>query len=494
MEQKMAAPGSFCGMSYGKVDKLPVDDLLYKQKIRAAVEILKPKPSPYPLVRMGGDQDGAYLIPDDLAGIDACFSPGVEYRKYFEDDLAHLYNIKSHMCDYSTDIDKLTTPMIPGLQTFRKCWLDVDNAPDSVSLENWIAEQSPDPRKDLILQIDIEGAEYRNILKSSDAVLGRFRIISMELHWLDQMLTRDAFDEIIFPFFQKLDAQFVCVHAHPCNFGAEFTAPGTNANLSNAMELTFLRKDRLAGVDPSKLLIPLIPHPFDVMNCRWRPPIFLNDAWLDGPRPLPSRIKMLEEELIYEKQKSATDLSESLEAATSLILRSVQTGKEAGKSEGVQKYAFEPLEEVAAGRNYVLSSVDGGSIAGTVPHETPGYFFHTQSGPKQFITIDLGKVRKIKKLAVGNRLDGCFYRARSLFAILHTKPGFDQGKVYALETTEEFLRGAAPIVKTIEPAVEARYVTICSPLVTILHLSQIEVFAEPQSAAWGDARPAAVAS
>jgi len=32
------------------------------------VEFLKPKPCPVPLVRIGGNRDGAYLVPDDLAG------------------------------------------------------------------------------------------------------------------------------------------------------------------------------------------------------------------------------------------------------------------------------------------------------------------------------------------------------------------------------------------------------------------------------------------
>lgn len=46
-------------------------------KTIATVFVMRPKPSPVPLVRIGGDWDGAYLVPDDLAGVAACFSPGV---------------------------------------------------------------------------------------------------------------------------------------------------------------------------------------------------------------------------------------------------------------------------------------------------------------------------------------------------------------------------------------------------------------------------------
>ena len=66
--------------------------------------ILKPKPCPYPLIRIGGKSDGAYLVPDDLEGIDSCFSPGVCNSKRFEDHLAKEYAIKSYMCDFSSDL------------------------------------------------------------------------------------------------------------------------------------------------------------------------------------------------------------------------------------------------------------------------------------------------------------------------------------------------------------------------------------------------------
>jgi hypothetical protein len=90
-----------------------------RQNIMAAFEIMKPKPSPYPLVRIGGESDGAYLVPDDLVGISACFSPGVNNRKEFEDQLTNEYNIMSHMCDYTSDPTQFRTPLILGKQTFR---------------------------------------------------------------------------------------------------------------------------------------------------------------------------------------------------------------------------------------------------------------------------------------------------------------------------------------------------------------------------------------
>jgi hypothetical protein len=144
---------------------------------------MKPKPCPVPLIRVGGDKDGAYLLPDDLQGIKACFSPGVNNFKNFEDELLEKFGIISHMCDFSSDVEKFKTPLQPG-QTFKKKWLDVDDKKDSISLNEWVTELEPDSNQDLLLQMDIEGAEYRNILNTSESILQRFRIIVIELHGL----------------------------------------------------------------------------------------------------------------------------------------------------------------------------------------------------------------------------------------------------------------------------------------------------------------------
>ena len=139
-------------------------------------EFLTPKPSPCKLIRLGGNRDGAYLLPDDLGGITACFSPGVKNKKDFEDELANSYAIPSHMCDKSSDSELFRTPLIKRKQTFRKVWLDIQNADDAVTLSSWIAQDAP-AKGDLLLQMDIEGAEYRILLDAAPEVLSRFRII-----------------------------------------------------------------------------------------------------------------------------------------------------------------------------------------------------------------------------------------------------------------------------------------------------------------------------
>ena len=130
------------------------------RKILSILETMRPKPSPFEFVRVGGAGDGAYLVPDDLEKISACFSPGVNNRKTFEDELTNKYDITCHMCDYSSDIDKINTSLITGKQTFDKLWLEPDTNPDSISLSNWVEKYGCQYNNSLLLQMDIEGAEH----------------------------------------------------------------------------------------------------------------------------------------------------------------------------------------------------------------------------------------------------------------------------------------------------------------------------------------------
>ena len=52
------------------------------------------------LIRLGNNGDGGYLVPDDLNGIEACFSPGVADNVNFEKALAKK-KISSYLLDKS---------------------------------------------------------------------------------------------------------------------------------------------------------------------------------------------------------------------------------------------------------------------------------------------------------------------------------------------------------------------------------------------------------
>ena len=70
--------------------KRSTDDL----ELKKFFSMINPVVTDKELIRIGDYSDGGYLIPDDLDGIEVCFSPGVSTEASFELELTN-YKIKS---------------------------------------------------------------------------------------------------------------------------------------------------------------------------------------------------------------------------------------------------------------------------------------------------------------------------------------------------------------------------------------------------------------
>ena len=139
------------------------------------IQKLRPYSCGPKLIRVGGAGDGAYLIPDDLDGIEYCFSPGVNTVSDFENDLANR-GIRSFMADYSVDGPPLNRPEF----CFEKKFLGASDHDHYFTLSTWKNKYLHDYSGDLILQMDIEGAEFEVILNMPDDLLAQFRIMAIE--------------------------------------------------------------------------------------------------------------------------------------------------------------------------------------------------------------------------------------------------------------------------------------------------------------------------
>jgi hypothetical protein len=447
-------------------------------KTIATVFVMRPKPAPVPLLRIGGEWDGAYLVPDDLGDVAACFSPGVNNWKTFEDELVNVHGIACHMCDHSSDVEAFATPLIEGRQTFLKKWLDVTGATDSIALADWVAMRAPGTA-DLLLQMDIEGAEYRNLLGTPDDVLRRFRIVVLELHGLEAALDPDRFEERLGPLLRKLDRHFLCVHAHPNNCCGEVMLPGTGMNLPRVIELTFLRRDRFPATADRAWPTPVLPHPLDIRrNVDAQPPLFLNHAWSDAPAEA-TRIKRLEDELDYYRS-GCQRLQE--DSWTLDRIYAIGQGFARAMAATAGRPDREPAE-VALGKRYRLSSSYGGyPVAGVVADSTP-FFFHTGFGVAEGITIDLAAEHEITSIVVGNRTDICQSRGRYLFYSVHAAAEPDRTSGLPLAIGRSFWEGSGGSIETVVPQLRGRYVTIFTPEHTAVHLSSVRIHGVPTGAA-----------
>ena len=437
------------------------------------MQFMVPKPAPYSLIRLGGDGDGAYLLPDDLIGVTACFSPGVANRKDFEDELLKAHGIVSHMADFTSDEDKFRTPLIGG-QSFRKKWLDTNGSSDSVSLEEWVDELEPNPEDDLILQMDIEGAEYRNLLGAPDHILKRFRIIILELHGLGAAQRAEDFEKELGPLINRLSLFFKCVHAHPNNCCGEFILHETGQNFPNIIELTLLRADRLEFPGKERLVPVALPHPLDIVrNVKHKPPIVLNEAWLNGAARGPeSRLKIATDELDFLRWERSHKERQYENAVQHLFEISQKlTGR--GVSRGTK--TRDGLQELARGKRFILSSAYSGyELVGKVNKKKP-FFFHTHFGINERITIDLGSQFRLFELRIFNRTDMCLDRARVLFYCVHDRltPKLETSAPVWID--RDFVTSPTTLSVTPLGGKVGRYISIYSPLETALHLSSIEL-------------------
>lgn len=250
-------------------NKIWIEKATRQSELAAFIKKLKPTPTPEGLKRFGPARDGGYLMPDDLEGVIACISPGVSLECGFDEEIASR-GIDVIMTDASVEGPPSQNPRFRFMRKF----VDITSTPQTVHINELchlgaLAHSSGD----LILQMDIEGAEYRVLASMSDNLLKRFRIMVIEFHGLDQLFSRFAFS-FIKPIFEMLTTHHRVVHIHPNN--CSLTAKHASLSIPPTMEFTFYRNDRGATGSVRTLAYP---HPLDADNVPSLPPIVLPDCW-----------------------------------------------------------------------------------------------------------------------------------------------------------------------------------------------------------------------
>ena len=240
--------------------------------VNATIALLLPRPYNGEIVRIGGNSDGAYVLPEGaIRGLSASISPGVSEEIDFDLHLG-LLGIHSYMYDASVTCPTRLTDM----QHFEKLFIDTYNSGNTKTLTNIINEVSEQHTRDLLLQMDIEGAEYRCLQATDVGKLGRFRVIVLEFHDLDLFLSNDLYCRYwIRPILKKLRVNHDVFHVHANNYGHLTEVHGTQ--IPNVLEVTYLRRDHW----PSQNQKPVDTRVLDIQNRSDRPPLELYSPWFD---------------------------------------------------------------------------------------------------------------------------------------------------------------------------------------------------------------------
>jgi hypothetical protein len=255
-------------MAIGKLlERGWVPPIAPEEGIHALLRAMRPRTTSKQLLRIGGEMDGGYLVPDDLDGVRYCFSPGVADTSTFEVDLA-ARGIESFMADYSVGGPAVQSEMFH----FEKRYLGARTDQIFTTLKDWIERSVPKDSGDLILQMDIEGSEYDVIFDTPEDVWKRFRIVVMEIHDLNAVFSPLGL-RIVSLCMNKLLRIFDVVHIHPNN--SQGAVKRRDLEIPNLLEVTFLRKDR---IDESRFT-GNFPHALDRRNVPELQDLVLPECW-----------------------------------------------------------------------------------------------------------------------------------------------------------------------------------------------------------------------
>lgn len=231
-----------------------------------ALADLQPYTTDKPLIRFGGEGDGGYMLPDDLDGLEGSYSPGVNEEISYDLAMA-ARNIPGFLIDASIDCP---SPLPKGA-TFDPLFLGEKTEGTFISLQDWVNRYSPDSNN-LIMQMDIEGAEYDSLLAAPDETLLQFRIIAIEFHKLHHLVRPKSLAKMAATF-AKMAKHFVPVHIHPNNVCPPVSVAGKL--IPPLVEVTYLRRDHVKEMKETTQF----PHPLDAANVPSRPDYPMPPIW-----------------------------------------------------------------------------------------------------------------------------------------------------------------------------------------------------------------------
>lgn len=235
--------------------------------LRGLIQRLHPVHSGTGFLRLGRQGDDGYVVPDDIAGIAACWSAGVGRDSSFEADCADR-GMEVFLTDGSVEGPAQSHP---GFR-FTKAFVGASDTATTRTLASWMAAARHVAQQDQLLKLDVEGAEYEVLLSTPQELLANFRVIIIEFHQLDLLWSAPLF-RLARAAISKLLQSHACVHIHPNNHDG--VLHHRRIDLPPTMEFTFLRRDRLP---PSPGWRSDFPHPLDHDNTPGQP-LVLPPCW-----------------------------------------------------------------------------------------------------------------------------------------------------------------------------------------------------------------------
>ncbi len=248
-------------------------DIDYYIKLKKLLRI--EKLADCPLIRIGDmNKDGGYIMADDFEPGGIAYSFGISNDVSWDTIMAR-YNYDIFMYDHT--INKLPSDN-ENFHYFKEgiSGHDMENYPTK-SLKYFINRNGHNKTKNLILKMDVEGAEWE-FLETVDAkTLKQFDQIVFELH----NIVKPSGGNKILESLEKLNKTHCLIHLHGNNSGVILKVGDTV--FPDVLEATYVNRDKYYTFEDNLIVLPTaldkpndIGRP-DIIMGLWNTPITFNN-------------------------------------------------------------------------------------------------------------------------------------------------------------------------------------------------------------------------
>lgn len=195
----------------------------------------------YNFKRIGKNNDGGYVMLDDFDDVNVAYSFGVGA------DISWEKAIAEHKIDVFSYDHTIPYPPATALGVhWKKIGVGGQNSIDEnkFTLNTILKNNNHTSNSDMILKMDIEGAEYDVIENTNFEVLNLFKQITLEYHYL----LEESMENRVISSFEKMNVSHVPVWVH-ANNGGRLGIADNGIKIPDTLEVTFANINRYNFTD-----------------------------------------------------------------------------------------------------------------------------------------------------------------------------------------------------------------------------------------------------
>lgn len=197
-------------------------------------------------VRIGGPNDGGYVMANDFDGVEVCYSIGVGPQVIWDEAMAGR-NMDIYQYDHTVEAVPAEHPRFHYAKLGIGPNLD---DPDLITLEKMLEDNGHAKSARMILKMDVEGAEWDVLDGMRSNTLGRFDQLIVEFHGLE-FLGQESFLLRADRTFRNIAHTHVPIHIHGNNYAGMEVVKGIP--VPHVIEVTYARRDRFEFIENEEI-------------------------------------------------------------------------------------------------------------------------------------------------------------------------------------------------------------------------------------------------